>query len=381
MSEASSPSPAVGSPAPSSGAPDPARGAELALVRPATAAGSSAGTAGLSRSQKAAVIIGVLGTEAAGPILARLDEASLKAFTRAMASIGRIDAPTVRAVIAEFLAGLEEGDEVVRGGLARARNLLEAHVAESILSRLVEEAEPATPEAVWRRLARLPEERLAAFLAREHPQTVAVVLSRLPAERAAVLIDGLAPELAREVVLGLARLDALDPALLEALSEAIGRDLLAAAGAEAEAAPARRVGAIMDYLGAASRRAILESIEQGDPAFARAVRRAMFTVEDIPTRLPARAVPAVVRSLNQESLIRALLGLRESVPEVEEFLLANISSRMAEQLREEMKEARRPSRKEGERAQAALIRTIRELVAAGEIELLQEEDEEADTQA
>ncbi len=360
-------------PAPGTGAP--ADGAERSPSPPPPAPVAHAAT-GLTPQQKAAVILGVLGREAAGPLLARLDEASLRAFTRAMASIRRIGASEVRAVIAEFLGALEDSGTAVRGGLAAARSLLENHVAEGILARLVEEAEPPSPESTWRRLARIDDERLAAFLAREHPQTVAVVASRLPAERAAGLLDTLPAELAREVVLGLARLESLDPALLEAISEAICRDLLTTDTHGRADGPAARVGAIMDYLGATMRKAILDDIERTDPDFARAVRRAMFTVEDIPKRLAPRAAAAIVRSIDQQTLLHALVSIRDSAPEVEEFLLANISSRMADQLREEMKEVGSVSRRAGERAQAALVRTVRELIAAGEIELAEEPDDE-----
>jgi len=77
---------------------------------------------GLTRRQKAAVIIGVLGTEAAGPVLERLDETSLRNSTHAMSGLNRIDATQVRATIAEFLSELEQDDEAVRGGLRRLRS-------------------------------------------------------------------------------------------------------------------------------------------------------------------------------------------------------------------------------------------------------------------
>ena len=46
----------------------------------------------LTRQQKAAVIIGVLGAETAGPVLEQFDETSLRNFTRAMSGLKRIDA-------------------------------------------------------------------------------------------------------------------------------------------------------------------------------------------------------------------------------------------------------------------------------------------------
>ena len=62
----------------------------------------------LTRQQKAAVIIGVLGAEAAGPVLEQFDENSLRHFTHAMSGLKRIDATAVRATIAEFLSELQQ---------------------------------------------------------------------------------------------------------------------------------------------------------------------------------------------------------------------------------------------------------------------------------
>ena len=58
------------------------------------------------------MIIGVLGTEAAGPVLEQLDETSLRNFTHAMSGLNRIDASQVRATIAEFLSELELDEEI-----------------------------------------------------------------------------------------------------------------------------------------------------------------------------------------------------------------------------------------------------------------------------
>ena len=62
---------------------------------------------GLTRRQKAAVIIGVLGAEAAGPVLERLDETSLRHFPHAMSGLTRTAAKQVRATIAEFLSKMK----------------------------------------------------------------------------------------------------------------------------------------------------------------------------------------------------------------------------------------------------------------------------------
>ncbi len=331
----------------------------------------------LTRQQKAAVIIGVLGSETVGPVLEQLDETSLRHFTHAMSGLTRIDATLVRATIAEFLSELQQDKEGIRGGLATARELLEQHVAEGLLMRILDGAESPSVHNVWQKLTKVSDEALADFLTREHPQTAAVVVSKFSPEHAARILNLLDPELARDVVLGLARAASLDPHVVEAIGDTMSRDFLAAhANEDRRRNPADRIGAIMNYTSPSIRDHILGRIESDQPEFAEEIRRKMFTVEDIPARLPQRAVAVVVRSLDQEVLLKALFFTKVSAPETVEFLLSNISTRMSEQLREELGEITSVRRKEGERAQAEIIRVIRELVGNGEIELLEEDERE-----
>jgi flagellar motor switch protein FliG len=292
-----------------------------------------------------------------------------------MSGLKRIDAAQVRATIAEFLAELDQDDEVVHGGLARARGLLEEHVAEGVLMRILEDAESPSAHNVWQMLAKVSDEALADFLAREHPQTAAVVVSKFNPEHAARILNRLDLELARDVVTGLSRVTSLDPHVIEAIGDAMSRDFLAThSDADRKRNPADRVGAIMNYTSPSIRDHILDHIEAEQPEFAEEIRRKMFTIEDIPARVPRRAVAAVVRSLDQEILLKALFVTKDSAPETGEFILSNISTRMSEQLREELGEITSVRRKEGERAQAEVIRVIRDLVARGEIELVEEDE-------
>ncbi len=329
----------------------------------------------LTRQQKAAVIIGVLGAETAGPVLQKFDEISLRHFTHAMSGLELIEASQVRATIAEFLAELASDEESLRGGLARARELLEQHVAEGLLMRILDDAESPSSHNVWQKLANVSDEALADFVAREHPQTAAVVVSKFSPEHAARILNRLEPDLARDVVIGLSRVASLNPQIVEAIGDSVSREFLAThMGTDRRRDPAERIGAIMNYTSPSIRDHILGHIETDQPEFAEEIRRKMFTVEDIPARLPRRCVAAVIRSLDQEALLKALFVTKDSAPETVEFLLDNISKRMAEQLRDELGEITSVRRKDGERAQTELIQVIRKLAASGEIDLVEEDE-------
>lgn len=344
--------------------------------RPAEAEPPAAPPGGLTRQQKAAIIIGVLGPDAAGPLLERLDEAALRGFAEGMAQLRRIEPETVSRTIREFLEALTRGSQPVRGGLKIARGILERHVDEATLGRILDDVDVPSVHNVWRKLGRVNEDALAEFLKREHPQTAAVVLSKLSAEQAAQVLNRFEPNRARDVVLGITRTQSLDPRIIETIGASVSRDFLAGQNADGPRRnPAERVGAIMNFTAADIRNHVLEHIARSQPEFAEEIKRKMFTFDDIPGRIGSRDVPAMVRAVERDVMLTALAGALETAPEAANHVLSNLSSRMAEQFREDLRELGKVRRKDGEAAQAEVIAAIRGLVDRGELKLVAADDD------
>ncbi|MEO0623494.1 MAG: FliG C-terminal domain-containing protein [Pseudomonadota bacterium] len=325
----------------------------------------------LTRQQKAAIVIGVIGPDAAGPLLERLDESSLRGFAEGMSRLKRIEPEVVNAVIREFLHELDRADSTIRGGLKLARGMLERHLDDQTLTRILDGVDAPSVHNVWRKLAKVSEEAIADFLKREHPQTAAVVLSKLSSEQAAGVLSRFPPDRARDVVMGITKTQNLDPKVIETIGASVSRDFLAGQNADGvRRDPAERVGSIMNFTAAEVRTHVLDSIGESQPDFAEEIKRKMFTFEDIPARIETRDVSAIIRGAEPDVLLRALAGARETMPESAEFILSNISSRMAEQLRENLNEIGKVRRKESEAAQNEIIMLIRGMVDRAEIKLV-----------
>ena len=136
------------------------------------------------------------------------------------------------------------------------------------------------------------------------------------------------------------------------------------------------VGAILNVSAALTREDVLQGLEETDAAFAEQVRRALFTFVHLPARLPARDVPKLIRIVDQPVLVTALaasLG-KPMLEAASDFLLANMSPRMAQGLREEMATRGRVKDKDAEAAMSSIITAIRQLEAAGEVVLIREDE-------
>jgi len=106
------------------------------------------------------------------------------------------------------------------------------------------------------------------------------------------------------------------------------------------------------------------------------VRRAIFTFAHLPARLLPRDVPKVLRMVDMPRLVTAMAGAQADplLAEAAEFLLTNMSQRMSQSLREEIAARGKVRDKDAQQAMAAVILAVRQLEAAGELALIQQED-------
>ena len=102
-----------------------------------------------------------------------------------------------------------------------------------------------------------------------------------------------------------------------------------------------------------------------------------FQPSGLPARLNPRDAPKITRLVDQPQLVTALAAAmgKPGLEEAADFILANISQRLAQGLREEMGARGRVKDKDAEAAMTAIIGAIRTLEATGEITLVQAEEE------
>ena len=122
---------------------------------------------------------------------------------------------------------------------------------------------------------------------------------------------------------------------------------------------------------------MLAGLDETDRHFADEVRKAIFTFTNIPERVDTRDVAKVIRAADQGQLVTALAAAMagpEAQNRAADFILANMSQRMAAQLKEEIEALGKVKAKDGEEAMTAIVQAIRELETQGEILLIAGED-------
>ena len=326
----------------------------------------------LSRRRKAAIIVQLLVSDGNRVPLTQLPEHLQEDLTRELAAIRLVDRDTVNAVAEEFVGLLDAIGLCAPGGPSEALDALADLISPSLLARLRERF-GSTPADPWPALLNLEDSAVVDILLHEDLQIGAVLMSKLPVSRAARLLARLPGDRARRIAIAVKTTQEIAPqAVLR-----IGQALLAGHGAARPTAferpPGARMGDILNSAPPATRTSVLNDLDDADSDFASDVRRAIFTFEDIPTRLEAADVPVCLRDADAGDVARAIAFAQAAggaPAAAAEFILSSLPQRMAGQIRDAAEDAGTVPQEEGEAAMTAVGAAIRALVDAGEVRLI-----------
>lgn len=335
----------------------------------------SAGLPVLSQRQKAAVIVRLMIDHDGLPELSALTEAQQTNLARDIAQMRRIDQGSLNRIIAEFADELESIALTFPGSMDGTLTALEGHLSSSAASALRREAGFGVGGDPWARLATLGTDRLLSVLRSETPEIAGITLSKIPVARAAELLGMLPGPEARRITFAISRTSRIAPETVLAIGRALVDALEAEPLAAFDEGPVARVGAILNNSTSATRDDVLEGLDAEDRGFADEVRKAIFTFANISVRISPRDVPRVLREVDEDTLVLALCGATKTMPSVVEFILANLSRRMSDQLKETVAEREGVSAKDAEAAMAEVVNAIRRMESAGELILLADDGE------
>lgn len=348
--------------------------APLPLPKPPSSA-----PAGLNRKKKAAIIVRFLLNEGADVSLRNLPEHMQAELTQAMADMRYVDRTTLASVVMEFAEELEEIGLSFPNGIAGALHALDGKISPLTAARLRKEAGVRQAGDPWEQIRQIEPAILLPVIGSESTEVAAVILSKLDVARAAEILNSLPGEEARRITYAISQTGSVTPEAVDRIGLSLASQLNDQPERAFEAEPVERIGAILNRSTTMTRDDVLEGLEETDSQFAKRVRDAIFTFANIPDRIEARDIPAIIREAEQSQVVTALAAAKSGATALaRDFILDNMSKRMSDQLRDEIGEMGKVREKDGEAAMNAIIATIRDLETSGEIELVfaEEEDEE-----
>lgn len=325
--------------------------------------------------RKAAVLVAVLGEDAAAGMFKALPETDLQKLTEAISELGRVDPDTAKAVLEEFHKLTMTQDYLAEGGPEYAHRLLVKAFGEEGARALLEQVSRAQQLSASKldSLQKCDPLQLAKFLEREHPQTVALILAHLDAKQGSALLMRLPEEARAETIKRLAKLRQFSPEMAQKVSLVL-HNRLQAFGEQSRRAYAgfKGVADLLNRLDQGAAKSILEAVEQEDAKLAISIRNLMFTFEDLLTVADV-GIREILAQLDKKTLAMSLKG---ASPELRNHVFKCMSSRAVEMLKEDIEVLGAVRAKDVQKAQQDVIALARKLESEGKINLTMEGEDE-----
>lgn len=331
----------------------------------------------LSRRAKAAIIVRLLLNDGADIPLEDLPDELQANLTHQMGKMRVVDRDTLMAVVEEFAGEVEKVGLSFPAGIAGALDALDGKISPHTAARLRKEAGVRQFGNPWARLGELGADRLLPAVENESIEVAAVMLSKLPVAMSAEILGKLPGPQARRITYAVSLTGAVTPEAVDRIGLSLASQLDAQPATAFDSDPVERVGAILNSSTNVTRDDVLTGLDETDQGFANAVRKAIFTFANIPARIAPRDIPRILREVDQDKLVLALAGAEAAgFAASRDFVLENMSGRMADQLREEIGEAGKVKAADVEAAMADIVDVIRAMEQSGDLLLVVEEEDE-----
>lgn len=329
----------------------------------------------LSGVKKAAILLVLLGEDAAAAIYKNLDNMEVNRVTREIAEMEKVPPEVVTEVLEEYYTLTLAQDTVAQGGRSYASRVLAkafGDEAAKTMLQLVAHA-PQTSASSLESLQRTDPQQLARFLEAEHPQTIALILAHMDARQASDLLMKL-PEVTRaEAVKRLAQLRQFSPDIAQKISTVMHKRLQSL-GEQSRRTYAgfRSVAELLNRLEPGASKAILEAVEQESPRLAVSIRNLMFTFEDFLT-VQDTGLRELLAAVDKKTLATALKNASENL---RSHFFKCLSSRAVEMLKEDIELLGVMRARDISKAQQEVVAAARRLEAEGKIVLKMENEDE-----
>jgi flagellar motor switch protein FliG len=320
----------------------------------------------LTGINRVAVLLICLGEDATGKIFEELSDDEIRQVTRAMASIDHIPIDIKEKVFANFRESQSRFAGLFVKGNDFAKNAIAATSGDERSKFLMDQFLSGPETKSLETIALMAPLMVAGLLEQEHPQTVALILSTQHIEHAAEILTHLPEGIRSDVAYRISKIEKVSPVVLSRIEDALHREIgLVSGKAHKKVGGIDAVVGILNHMKNNLDADILEEMEQTDPEMAEEIRKKMFTFENL-VALDGRSLQMILREVNNDSLT---LALKIASEQMKEKIFANMSTRAADMIRDDL-EAMGPVRlSEVELMQQSIVKIAMKLEEEGKLVL------------
>ena len=321
----------------------------------------------LSRVQKLACLLVILGPDSAAQILRGFDPSEVEGICTEMAKFTMIGQELQVEILSEFSEVAIQAGTAICGGVDVTRVTLEKTLglfkATEMLSRV---APMRSSVAAIQEIADMEPRQAYNLIRHEQPQTIALVLSYAGPDKAAEALSFFQPEQRDKI---LERIATLAPTPIEVVEKVVAV-LVAKRGVSQTRALSQTGGVktaadLINAMDKSQGKSLLGALEERNPELSQAIRQKMFTFEDL-ANLDTTILQRILREVDLRELA---LALKSASEKLKTKLLSCITKRAAETVQEEMTFMGPVRLRDIETAHLRVIDAVRRLESEGAIDL------------
>jgi flagellar motor switch protein FliG len=322
--------------------------------------------AAMTSTQRAAVLMLLLGEEQAADIIKYLSPKEVQALGAAMVAAADLSQEAVNVVLDQFVDLLKKQTSLSLGNTDYVEKVMRRALgddkAASVLGRIL----PGQGTKGLEILSWMDARSIAEMIRGEHPQVVAIILSLLESQVAADVLIYLPGDSRPEIMQRVASLDTVQPSAMAELEAIMKMQFSKNSSAKSSSFGGIEAAAkIMNSTKTELENSIMMGLSEIDPDLMQKIQDNMFTFENLVT-VDNKGIQVLMRNVEPDQLMIALKGASEEV--VARFM-DNMSERARGMFRDDM-EAKGPVRlADVEEAQKKIMRTARKLSDSGELML------------
>jgi flagellar motor switch protein FliG len=320
----------------------------------------------LTGTQRAAVLMLLLGEEQAANIIRFLSPKEVQGLGAAMVQVAELSQEAVNAVLDEFLAEIKRQTNLGLGTSDYVdkvfRRALGDDKAASVLGRI----NPGHGSKGLEILTWMDARSIADMIKAEHPQVVAIILSVLETGVAAEVLNFLPPDARAEIMQRVASLEQVQPSAMDELEAIMTKQFSTNSSSKSSSLGGVKAAAnILNQTKTTLEAAVMSGLRDIDPDLMQQIQDNMFTFENL-VSVDNKGIAKIMANVEPDMMMKALKGASEAV---KEKFLGSMSERARGMFRDDM-EALPPMRlSDVETSQKLIMRAARKLADAGDLVL------------
>ena len=321
----------------------------------------------LNGTQRAAVLVLLLGEQQASDIIRYMNPKEVQALGGAMVALSDLSQEVVNAVLDDFVATLKKQTSLGLGTNEYVEKVLKRALgpdkAASVLSRIM----PGQGSKGLDILKWMDARSIAEMIRGEHPQVTAIILSVLEYDVAADVLAFLDPPTRAEIMQRVASLETVQPSAMEELESIMKSQFANNSSAQSSSFGGVKAAAkIMNFAKVDLESSVMAGLTSLDAELTQKIQDNMFTFENL-SGVDNRGIQTLMRAVEPDMLMTALKGAADFV---QEKFFGNMSTRARAMFMDEM-EAKGPLRiADVEEAQKNIMRMAKKMSDAGELMLV-----------